>query len=467
VKSSELSAFIKRVWLAALILCVVPFLVATLFAHPFYDDYRHAVLTREHGVLGAVGHTYFTVSGRYFSTLLLALHPLIFGGTIIYKLVAFVIILLVFICVYFLVSVVVKKDLAPIDKLIAASFFTALYSNQMPELTEGYYWMPGSISYTVGVILTVFFFGSVVNLWKSVGRERLIWLITGCVLMIGIIGSNETIMAVFVLLMLAITIKTFVARDGLRWHWLAFMLTASLCTLVVVLAPGNAVRESYSVGQHRLFYSLIYSSAQEARFLLKWLSNPALILGTILFIPVAARLSEKNELFKRHFHFHPLIALFLLLVIVFMGFFPAYWSLGILGQHRSVTLVFFLFLVGWFLNAAMWTAWLRQKRGWAVASLPVYVYVICLLLIPLSLLATNNTSETIQDLATGRAPRYDKQMSDRYSHIERCSKTGESPCVIKMLTDLPTSITSDYINELTPGDAQYWKVELRQEESSK
>ncbi|MCA1558537.1 MAG: hypothetical protein LC731_08370, partial [Acidobacteria bacterium] len=269
------------------------------------------------------------------------------------------------------------------------------------------------------------------------------------------------------LLMLAITIKTFVSKDRLRWHWLGFLLMASLCALVVVLAPGNAVRESYSTGQHRLFYSLLYSGAQEARFLLKWLSNPALILGTIVFIPVAARLSEKNELFKRHFHLHPLIALAILILIVFLGFFPAYWSLGILGQHRSVTLVFFLFLLGWFLNVAMWTCWLGRKFGWTVASLPVYVYVICLLLIPLSLSATNNTSETIQDLTMGRALRYDRQMNERYSQIERCVKTGENPCTIKRLTDLPTSITSAYMDTLTPSDAKYWKVELSQAESSK
>lgn len=461
--SDNSSAFIKRVWLAALLVCILPFLVATFFVHPFFDDYRHAMLTREHGVLGAVRDTYFMVSGRYFSTLLLALHPLIFGGRLVYKAVSVVIILATFASIYFLVSAFAKREWGRTERLIAAAFLTALFSNQMPELTEAYYWMPGSISYTVGLILTAFFFGAVIKVYENEGARRVLWLLLSSLLVVCIVGSNESIMACFSLLMFSITVKAFVSRDDSRFYWLALLLLTIICALVVVIAPGNAVRESYSVGQHRLFHSLIYSCAQEVRFLLKWLTNPALILGTILFIPAGAELSERNALFKRHFDFHPLIALLILLFIVFLGFFPAYWSLGILGQHRSVTLVFFLFLLGWFLNVMMWTAYVQRKFGWTVARLPVYVYVICLLLIPLSLLATNNTSETIQDLASGRAARYDMQMKERYSQIERCRQRGQSPCTIKRLVDLPTSITSAYMDTLTPSDPQYWQVELVQE----
>lgn len=457
------SAFIKRVWLAALLVCILPFLAATFFVHPFFDDYRHAMLTRRLGVLGAVRDTYFMVSGRYFSTLLLAIHPLIFGGLWVYKAVAVLIILATFASVYFLLSAFTGREWSRTDRLIATAFFTALYSNQMPELTEAYYWMPGSISYTVGLISTAFFFGCAIKLFENEGARRIIWLLLSALLVVCIVGSDETIMACFSLLMLSLTLKAFVSRDDSRFYWLALLLLTIICALVVVAAPGNAVRESYSVGQHRLFHSLIYSCAQELRFLLKWLVNPALILGTILFIPAGAELSERSALFKRHFDFHPLIALVILLVIVFLGFFPAYWSLGILGQHRSVTLVFFLFLLGWFVNVMMWTDYLRRKFGWTVARLPVYVYVICLLLIPLSLLATNNTSETIQDLASGRAARYDMQMKERYSRIESCRRAGESPCAIKRLVDLPTSITSAYMDTLTPSDPQYWQVELVQE----
>lgn len=458
--TDQLSAFIKRVWLAALVVCILPFLAATLFVHPFFDDYRHAMLTREHGVLGAVKDTYFMVSGRYFSTLLLAMHPLVFGGRWVYKAVAVIIIAATFASVYFLVSAFCRREWSVTDRLVAAAFFTALYSNQMPELTEGYYWMPGSISYTVGVILTALFFGSVIRMFESEGARRTLWLVLSALLVVCIVGSNETVMLCFSLLVLAATVRAFAAGDDSRIYWAGLLLLTIICALVVVAAPGNAVRESYSVGQHRFFHSLVYSLAQEARFLLKWLTNPALILGTILFIPVADKLAERNRLFQKHFRFHPLVALALLLLIVFLGFFPAYWSLGILGQHRSVTLVFFLFLPGWFVNVMMWTAYLKQKFGWTVARLPVYVYVICLLLIPVSLLATNNTSETIQDLASGRDARYDTQMKERYSRIAECRKTGQSPCAIKWLVDLPTSITSAYMDELTPSDAQYWQVEL-------
>ncbi|HEY0322548.1 MAG TPA: hypothetical protein VGC66_16450 [Pyrinomonadaceae bacterium] len=454
------STIIKRVWALALLLCIAPFLVITLFVHPVYDDYCHAAATVEYGVRGAVRHMYLFWSGKYFSTTVLAFHPIAFGSFPAYKLVSIAIILLTFISVYFLVSVLLKREATVVEKLIAASFFTALFSNQMPELTEGYYWMPGSITYMLGVILTVFFFGSVVRLFDSRGISRRLWFLSCSLLIVAIVGSSETLMAIFFLLMLSITIKAFVCRDDSKWLWLWFLLLTTVCTLVVFMAPGNAVRSSRFAGGHRLFYSLLFSSAQEARFLLKWLSNPALILGTILFIPVAYRLSEKNELLKRHFKFHPFAGLLLLLAIVFLGFFPAYWSTGLLGQHRTVNLVFFLFLLGWFLNLTMWVSYLRRKFGWAVASLPIYVYVICLLLIPLSLLATNNTRETIEDLASGRAFRYDMQMKQRYLQIEQCLKVGQNPCPVNRLKELPTAITSDYMDKEVACDEKYWKLEF-------
>jgi hypothetical protein len=450
-------------WAGALMLCTAPFLVITLFVNPMADDYcRHAAETLQYGVWGAVRQMYLFWNGKYFSTIVLALHPLAFGSFLAYKLVALAIILLAFTSIYFLTSVLLKREATAIEKLIAASFLTALFSNQMPELTEGYYWMPGSITYMLGGILTIFFFGAVVKLFENVGNKRRLWFLSCCLLVVAIVGSSETMMTIFFLLMLSITIKTFISRDNSRWVWLSFLLMTTLCTVAVAISPGNAIRSSRFAGNHRLFYSLLFSSAQEARFLLAWLSNPALILGTLLFIPVAYRLSEKNGLLKNHFNFHPFAALLLLLGVVFLGFFPAYWNTGQLGQHRSVNLVFFLFLVGWFLNLAMWVSYLRRKFDWAVASLPVYVYVICLLLIPLGLLATNNTRETIGDLASGRAYRYDMQMKQRYLQIEQCLKTGQNPCTISRLTELPTAITSAYIDTELSCDEQYWKVRLTQ-----
>lgn len=454
------SAVIKKLWLAALLLCITPFLLITPFNHPFYDDYCHAAKTLEYGVLGAVKNMYLTWNGKYFSTLLLSFHPLVFGSFNTYKIVPLILILLTWLSIYFSASALLKGEVASVDKLIAATLFTALFMNQIPELTEGYYWMPGSVTYLVGDVLTIFFFGIAVRLFESRGKGRSLLLILNCLLIVAIMGSSETIMMIFFLLLLAMTIKAFISRDDSKRVWLAFLLVAALCAAVVTLAPGNAVRSGNGTRGHLLFSSLIYSCAQELRFLLKWLTNPALILGTILFIPVAYRLSESNERFKRHFNFHPLAASLLLLLVLFMGFFPAYWNLGMLGQHRTVNLVFFLFLVGWFLNLAIWTGYLNRKFGVKVAAPPRYVYVICLLLIPLSLLTTSNTIETIGDLASGRAFRYDVQMKRRYAQIEECLKTGRSPCTIDRLTDLPTSITSAYIDAQLSCDESYWKIKL-------
>ncbi len=446
-----------------MLLCIFPFLVITIFDHPFYDDYSYAAKALEYGLLGVQRFWYVSWSGRYSSNMLLSLHPLVFGSFYGYKAIASILILLIFISIYFLVSALLKEASA-IDKLIATSFLAALFSNQMPELTEGYYWMPGSLSYMLAGVLILFFFGLLIKISEGSGSKRRLWFLLSCLLVIVIVGLSETGMLILLFLMLSITVKSFINSHGSKWLWLSLLMLATLCTLVVILAPGNAVRNSYFTGQnHRLLYSLLISAAQEARFLLKWFSNPALILGTILFIPFAARLSERCEPFKSRFNLHPAIGLLLLLGTVYLGFFPAYWSTGLLGQHRSVNLVFFLFLIGWFVNLAMWVSYLKRKLNWQVASLPAYVYAICLLLIPLTLLTTNNTREVIEDLASARAYRYDMQMKQRYSQIEQCLKAGQAVCQIETLRDVPTSLTSAYIDKDLSHDEGYGKIRLTQE----
>jgi hypothetical protein len=453
---------VKLVWLASLLVCLLPFLVVSFFAHPFYDDYCMAARTLKYGLWGALKHAYFNTDGRYFTNALLRLHPLGYGSTLGYKLGGVLVILLLFAAVYILAGALFKAETSRVERLIAAAFFTALYSNQMPELTEGYYWMTGAVVYMVGVAMMVFFFVSVAKLFESRGTKRALLVALSLILIAAVVGSNETQMAIFFLLLLVITVKTFVKRDA--WLWLSFLLTATACAIFVLTAPGNALRSAHFPNRHRLFYSLALSSVQEVYFLLKWFSNPALIMGTILFIPLAYRLSERSELVRNHFNLHPLMALLMLVGVVFMGFFPPYWSMGQLGQHRTANLVFFLFLLGWFLNLAVWVGYLRVRRALTVAPLPRYVYVICLLLIPLSLLTTNNNREALGDLVSGRAYRYDVQRRERNSRIEQCLRTNESPCVISRLTDLPASITSDYTDTMLYCDELYWKLQLTHEE---
>lgn len=448
----------KRAFLFSLLLSLLPFLILTLFSNPSYDDYCHAAKTLELGFVNTQKSFFNTWNGRYFSMAVLSLSPVTNGSFTGYKIFAFVIILLTFISTFFFLSVILLPGAALVDRLIAASLITALFSNQMPDITEGYYWMPATVCYQLANILTLIFFVLVVKSQEQRQSARAVLLSFAFFLVVAVTGSSEPSMIFLLLLLTSITIRAFASRSSDSRLWLAFLTVAAVCAFVVVAAPGNAVRGSHFPERHRFFFSLGQSLIEAARYLLKWLANPAFVLSTILYVPIADRFSDRSELLKRHFYIHPLTSLLLLLIMIFLGFFAPLWSMGLVGPERTMNQVYFIFLLGWFINISVWVAYFKEKRGLVISRLPVYVYLVCLPLIPLALLCSNNTRAAIKDLASGRAYHYDQAVRERRAQFERCAREGIGDCPVKKNEDLPETTSNPYFEIVFRCDEQYWKM---------
>jgi hypothetical protein len=448
----------KRAFLFSLVLCLLPFLILTLFSNPSYDDYCHAAKTLELGFVNTQRSFFHTWNGRYFSMAVLSLGPLTSGSFTGYKIFALLIILLTFISIFLFLSVILLPGAALVDRLIAASLITALFSNQMPDITEGYYWMPATVCYQLANILTLIFFVLVAASNGKRQSMRALLLALAFFLVIAITGSSEPSMIFLLLLLSLITIRAFSIRSSNRRVWLAFLAVAIACAVIVILAPGNAVRGSHFPERHRLFFSLGQSLIEAARYTVKWLVNPAFALSTILYVPVADSFSDRTELLRRHFHIRPIHSLLLLLVIIFLGFFAPLWSMGMVGPERTMNQVYFIFLLGWFVNISVWVGYFKERRGLEIPSLHAYVYLICLPLIPLALLFSNNTRAAIKDLASGRAFHYDQVMRERRAQFEQCAREGISFCPVTKYEDLPETTSNPYFEIVFRCDEQYWKM---------
>jgi hypothetical protein len=451
----------KGAFLFSLLTAILPFLILTLFSNPSYDDYCHAAKTLELGFINTQKSFFNTWNGRYFSMAVLSLSPVTAGSFTGYKIFAFVIILLTFISTFLFLSVMLLPGAALIDRLISASLITALFSNQMPDVTEGYYWMPATVCYQLANILTLLFFVLVAKTHEKRQPARAVLLSLAFFLVIAITGSSEPSMILLLLMLSSITIKAFSIKSSTRRVWLAFLTFAIVCALVVILAPGNVVRSSHFPERHRLFFSLSQSLIEAARYLLKWLANPAFILSTILYVPFAYKFSDRSVLLKRHFYIHPFTSLILLLTIVYLGFFAPLWSMGLVGPERTMNQTYFIFLLGWFINISVWVCYFKEKHGLEIASLPVYVYLICLPLIPLALLFSNNTKAAVKDLVSGRAYHYDQALRERRTQFEQCARERVSNCPVKKYEDLPETTSNPYFEIVFRCDEQYWKMRTK------
>ncbi|MGB9178692.1 MAG: hypothetical protein WCB68_05535 [Pyrinomonadaceae bacterium] len=449
-------ALLKKAMAVALLLSNIPFLILTAFIHPAYDDFCFAGQTLRLGAFAAWKDAYNTWTGKYFGNLLYALNPLVYGSFTAYKILALLIILLTLISVFCLVNALFKSGLALVDKLLLASFITALFSNQMPEITEGYFWMGATLYYQLGNILCLFFFALATKLSVKTKGVRVLMFLSSCILIVAIIGSTETTMVIFALLVFTITIKTLVAKSAERWMWLVFLILTIACAFVVLSSPGNAIRSSYFPNRSRFLFSLGMSLRQEISFLLIWFSNISFLLGTILFIPVAAGLSD-NAALPKFFRINPLIPTLLLLLIIFLGLFPAYWSTGMMGQHRTVNTAYFFFLIGWFICLVVWINYLKEKLRLKTESLPSYVYVICVPVLLFNLYFSNNTRGAIADLVRGRAYRYDIEVKKRYAQFEQCAREGRiENCPVAQTSELPATITNPYFETEMSCEKSYW-----------
>jgi hypothetical protein len=441
-----------------LILSLLPFLLLTVFCNPALDDYCYAAGTLKYGFFNAQSDQFNNWSGRYFSTAILCLNPIVFGHFSGYKLAALLIILLTFLSVFFFVTGLLKSSASFAERVIAASFITSLFSNNAPDITEAYYWMPGSISYQLPNILILFMLALVIKASDSAGIIQAGLLTLCSILIIAIVGSSETSMIFLLFLLCTVMTKAFLMKSKNRRLWLLLFVITSLCSCVVIFAPGNAVRSHNFPDNHRLFFSVGMALVQEIRFIVIWVSAPAFVLSTMLFVPIAARLAAKTRLLKDHLYIHPYSSTVLLFALVFFGFFPTFWAIGMLGQYRTVNTAYLFFILGWFINVVIWVGYFKEKGKEMKLELPVYVYWICLPLIALALLSTNNTKSAFTDLIDNRAYHYDQEMSSRHLQFERCAREKRGDCQIQTISDLPETVANfDYVTKINC-EEEYWQL---------
>jgi hypothetical protein len=461
--------FLRRRWKLGFLLLLgigfLPFLVLSFFTHPTWDDFCLAALARQESFLQFVLVGYNEVGGSYFSFILFKLNPLAFGSILGYKLVAFSVIVLTFIAIHLFVMAIFKNYLPQIDQWIFSSVVTLLFFNQMPVITQCIYWATGALSYQLPNLVSLLALSLALYIVRSDSGRIRKGFVTALVFFLTAIsvGANIPNMLLFTLLLCLITFVSFANKLEHKWLWLCMLLIAVTGAIIVIAAPGNSARSELFPEKHQFFRALVLSSAQVARFAGKWLSNVVLILATLLYIPIAARLAGSSTFFKNHFYIHPLLGIAFLLIILYAGFFPAYWSMGSLYQHRTVNVSYFWFLICWFLNIQIAVSYLKKRWAVAIERFPNYFNYFAVPVMVIALLTTGNTGLAFYDLLSKNALYYDREMNARYKLIETQCSGKETPCVLDPLEHEPATVflldlTSDANVERNRCFARYFRL---------
>ena len=402
-------------------LALLPYFWLSQYANPVADDFSYAFLSWQNNLFPALTREYLYWNGRYTSNIFVLCNPITYGNFILYKTTPILLVIFHVICSFLLIKTICDKSIKSYSALAVSLLYNVLCLNQMPDISEGLYWYTAAVTYQLGYSFMLIYAALSIKLWRKqyVGNNQFLHLALMLLFIAFTVGFNEIIMLILAIVSFGtVCIIWFNFPDKRKTAFFLFIVTLSFSG-AVFFAPGNSVRESNFVNDKQLVYSFIMASAQTVRFLSEWLSSSPLFLLSIIYWYVNKRLVATIEIFRKSFYLNPFQAIVIILFIVFIGSFPAYWSTGILGQHRTMNLSYSMFIPAWFVFLTV----LYNQYHFAFPDLSFNMKIVLVMLIFISLEFTHNGYNALIDIQSGEAKAFDGEMKARFSAMKQANDT--------------------------------------------
>ena len=436
----------------ALALAIVPYAALMAFAHPVADDLAFAAAANVEGFWPALRIQYFSWNGRFASDVLALLDPIQTGSVLAYRLTLFALFLLTFAALYALVRVVTRPALTRREALACALGLGGVYVSQTPALGETFYWFTGAVVYQVACIAGALQIASFLEATRDdvSGTGRRLYAALAAVLIVVVVGLNEVAM------LMVVIFYTVAAA----WAWrngraavtrTAFvMLAVALgASALVVGSPGNAMRETMYPAHRSLVGSVGNTLLQTVRFGVGWVTSGTLVLATILYLPFAERVAAAHAGLSRLGDRFGVALVALPFAAIPVSVFPAYWATGVLGQHRTVSVGFFAFLMLWF--ACVTAAIGSGGGGSSIPRRPGLKPAIAAALV--AAIGFGGNGYTIAaDFLYRRPQRFSAEMDARAAALDACRTASDRACRVPPSVNVPESI---FFLDVSP-DPTYW-----------
>lgn len=424
-----------------LFLSLLTYLLLALYAHPVADDFCYAAKSRGVSLWDWSYSEWLYWNGRYASNLLMIHGPLSWSDDFLpgYRAVPIVLLALTFLSIWFFLRRITQQALSTGQEMLGALVFLLLYLNLMPDLGEGFYWYTGAVTYQLGSILLVVHLGLLANKPRNGWMFALI-LLLNIVLAVVIVGMDEVHMLLMVCLHVARTARSLRKRKAVPSSLLLLAIVAGGAALMY-FAPGNAVRGGMFADTHLFWRSLGMSALQAVRFVGMWVLSPALLAFSVLYIAVHRQLRDHVSAFVRLPQLSRWITAALPFMLVMASTFPAYWSTGQLGQHRTINVAYLFFIPLWFLNLSLWLE-RPMLKPISRLLLPPKAMLAFLALALLGLNLTHNGYAANSDLLSGRAANYDRVLSQRETAVRAVATDPEAHVTFVRLENPPESLTN-------------------------
>jgi hypothetical protein len=422
--------------------------VLSFFVQPIADDFVFAHQFQNNNYFELIKQTYFGWSGRYFSNALIYLNPISFDSFTGYKLFPIFLFLFTAFVFQFFIKTIFREFSFRFSAIISLSVFL-IYLAITPNIAEQLYWFTGSIIYHVGLLITLLYFSLLCNILRRKSSINYLKVAGISILLFIASGFNEIQSAILLLLLLIITFLYY--KNNLRNKRVVIiqLLFISIFVSIMLLSPGNESRLGSYPDRHQFVHSLTYSLAQVVRFSGLWIFSPALVFGTALYLAFYNKI-KKSSFINSLNYMNKWASLILLFLVVFVAVFPPYWATGILGQHRTVNVACFFFIVVWFFNLSIWLNAYGGLEKLASRFKP-FQSVLAILFF-LSITCFGNGQQTIIDLYSGDANHYNLELEKRHMQLLGLNSSSNDTIYFEPIVDKPKSI---FVLDISY-DPNYW-----------
>lgn len=438
----------NKIIIVLLAVIISPFIVNCLFAFPQTDDFAYSSIARGMGFLKAQYFVYVTWSGRFTSTALLSVNPLVYDSFIGYRLVFAFLILVQITAIYLLTGALTNKIVSRQERLIFTFLLFIAFLDQMDDIRSGLYWMAGVVTYQVAETMALLY----ITLFLLINRDPKYGSLfnKSLVIVLAILlgGTNEIVMVLVLLITIIFVLNSYIVKKVINPFHTTTLIAAFTGNCLCIMAPGNANRLSTYLERENLYVTIWKAFNKSLLSIEVWITSP---LTLILMCMVLFAVISKSQLRSLFSGYKIVSSSFLLLFLTFVCFFIPYWSTGMPPQNRVFNMIYFFFLCGWMINLAIVFARYAEAIAHFIKKIPIKsvgIIVVAFMIVLFSL-GTSNFILVTEDLLTGNSFRYYAEMQQRKSQIINSDK---DICTLEDITVTPRSLYFFFVGY----DSNYW-----------
>jgi hypothetical protein len=199
------------------------------------------------------------------------------------------------------------------------------------------------------------------------------------------------------------------------------------------------------------------SVSQVVRFVIVLNSGFLIFISALILYFIIPNLKYIIQIQNRKFYLF--IIPIILFILLFISIFPAYWTTGIMGQHRTVNFAFFIsipLMFYWYL------IFINVFEAFFV-KVKIHLNSFLIILLLCSLFLTKNFKGVFMDICFAKQLKFDRDTNERYEELEYQLKQKNKDVLLKKIKTHPFSIfiydlDKDPNHLANIGYQRYWKV---------